>query len=222
MPIGINLFGKANAPEAQKDSAKEMMNDWKRRMRTEGREIERGIRKIEQEENKIKKDIQVMAAKGADPVNIKMLTKSLVRSRKAKDRLYTTRATMQAIESELQCTAATMRLNDAMKGSAAVMKQINAVSNVPEVHENMAAIQKEMLRAGLIEEMMDEGMDALDGPEVEEEAEAELDKVLEDLAIDASMRALVLRPQAAADAAVAAAAPAAAAGPARTAVADGG
>merc|ERR1719436_420555 len=171
------------------------MREWQRKLRSECRGIERSIRKIEQEEEKIKKDIKAMAKEGGDPGRIKILAKSIVRSGKAKTRLYTARSTMTAAATELQSQAATMRLADSMKQSTEVMKQINSLVSIPETHEAMAAMQKEMMRAGLVEEMIDEGMEDMDGPEMEEETQDEVDKVLEGLAIDAAVRLAVTRPE---------------------------
>ncbi|CAK9051438.1 unnamed protein product [Durusdinium trenchii] len=196
MPLGINLFGSGHTEEAQKESAKEMVRDWQRKLRSEVRGVDRSIRKIEQEEDKIRGEIKAMASKGGDPKSVQMLAKSLVRSSKAKARLYTSRSIMQSAAAELETTAATMRLSDSMSKSTEVMKQMNSLVRIPEMEESISSMKREMMRAGLIEEMMDEGMEDLDGPEMEEEAEAEVDKVLEDLAVDASLR-MAIRPQAA-------------------------
>mmetsp|Transcript_55527 Transcript_55527/g.173753 ORF Transcript_55527/g.173753 Transcript_55527/m.173753 type:complete len:232 (+) Transcript_55527:89-784(+) len=202
--IGINLFGKANTKEAQQEHAKDLVREWQRKLRAEARDVERSIKRIEQDEEKIKRDIKKMAKEGADPKNIKLLAKSIVRSGKAKTRLYTARATMQATASELGSTAATMRLTDAMKNSTEVMQQMNCLVKVPEMHESMQALSKEMMRAGLIEEVIEEGLEDIDGPELEDEAEVEVEKVLDDLAIDAALRMAVIRPEAAAAASAAA------------------
>jgi len=221
MPLGINLFGSAGSKPAQEVSAKDALRDWQRRLRSEARAIERGIRKIEQEEEKIKRDIKALADKGGDPKNIQLLAKSVVRSEKAKGRLYNARANMTAVATELQSTAATMRLADAMKTSTNVMQQINSLTKVPETMEAMATMQKEMMRAGLIEEMMDEGLEDIDGPEMEEEVQGEVDQVLESLAIDAAIRLAVTQPDGAAAASVASGLPASSR-PAAAALVEGG
>lgn len=195
--VGINLFGaaKANADAKKEEGSKERLRDWQRRLRGEVRDIDRGVRKIEQEEAKIKKDIQT-AAKREELDNVRVLAKSLARSRKATSRLYTARSHLVAVQSELECTAATMRLSDAMKGSAEVMRNMNAVVNVPELQQALSSMQREMFKAGLVEEMMDEAVDDLDGPDMEEEAETAVDSVLQELAIDENIRAAVRVPKA--------------------------
>eukprot|EP00931_Biecheleriopsis_adriatica_P089488 TRINITY_DN63608_c0_g1_i1.p1 TRINITY_DN63608_c0_g1~~TRINITY_DN63608_c0_g1_i1.p1 ORF type:complete len:229 (-),score=74.69 TRINITY_DN63608_c0_g1_i1:10-696(-) len=190
MPFGIefNLFGSGATQQSQQESAKDMVRAWQRKLRAEARTIDRNIRKIEQEEEKMKKDIKGMAAKGADPKNIQMLAKALVRSGKGKARLYTSRSVMQSVAAELESQAATMRLSDAMCKSTEVMRQMNSLVKIPEMEESMTSLQREMMRAGLVEEMLDEGIEAMDGPELEEEAEDEVNRVLDELAVDASLR----------------------------------
>merc|ERR1712232_97747 len=143
-------------------------------------------------------DIKKMAKQGSDPKNIATLAKSVVRSGKAKGRLYQSRAAMTAASSELQNIAATMRLGDTMKNSAVVMAQMNSLINIPELHEAMQGMSREMMRAGLVDEIVEEGLEGIDGPDLEEEAVGEVDKILQELAIDAAVRMQVVAPAAAA------------------------
>lgn len=197
MPLGINLFGAGNSKAAQEQSSKDCLRDWQHSLRSEARSIERSIKKIEQEEGKIKKDIKAIAKNGGDPKSIELLAKSLVRSNKAKARLYTARSTMQATSAELASVVASMRLADTIKTSVVVMRQMNTLVNIPELTETMSSMRKEMMHAGLVDEMMDEAMEDMDGPDMEEEAQAEVDKVLDELAIDASVRIAISKPDAA-------------------------
>lgn len=207
MVLGINLFGAQNTKEAQKENSKEMVREWQSKMRSEARGVDRTIRQIERDEEKIKKDIKKMAKEGSDPKNILTLTKSLVRSNKAKGRLYNSRSAMMAASQEMQNIAATMRMGDVMKKSTEVMQQVNTLVNIPELQESMQSMAKEMRLAGFIDEMIDEGIEDMDGAEIEDEAVAEVDQILADLAIDAAVR-MAVAPPAQVEAARAAAAPA--------------
>merc|ERR1711920_709768 len=119
-------------------------------------------------------------------------------------RLYTARSNMIAVSQELQNQAATMRLADTMKNSTAVMQQVNQLVNVPEMHETMEVLAKEMMRAGLIDEVIQEGMEDMDDDEMEENVAKEVDRVLEAMAIDSAVRMQVAGPDTAVAAAVAA------------------
>lgn len=59
-----------------------------------------------------------------------------------------------------------------------VMKTVNDLIRVPELNQTMQSMSREMMKAGLIEETMGEMMDDMfDTDEIEEDADAEVDKV---------------------------------------------
>ena len=59
-----------------------------------------------------------------------------------------------------------------------VMKVVNDLIKVPELNQTMQQMSREMMKAGLIEETMGEMVDdALDTDDIEEDADAEVDKV---------------------------------------------
>jgi charged multivesicular body protein 3 len=59
-----------------------------------------------------------------------------------------------------------------------VMKVVNDLIKVPELNQTMQQMSKEMMKAGLIEEAMGEMMDdVFDTDDIEEDADAEVDKV---------------------------------------------
>lgn len=58
------------------------------------------------------------------------------------------------------------------------MQAMQSLVRLPEVANTMREMSKEMMKAGIIEEMMDETMESLeDTDEMEEEAQSEVDKV---------------------------------------------
>jgi charged multivesicular body protein 3 len=59
------------------------------------------------------------------------------------------------------------------------MQAMQRLIRVPEVAQTMQNMSKEMMKAGIIEEMLDETMDTFeDTEEMEEAAQTEVDKVL--------------------------------------------
>ncbi|GKV08376.1 hypothetical protein SLEP1_g20011 [Rubroshorea leprosula] len=63
------------------------------------------------------------------------------------------------------------------------MKLVNNLMKAPEVAATMQEFSKEMTKAGVIEEMVNDSVDAaLDSEDIEEETEEEVDKVLTALA----------------------------------------
>lgn len=180
----FNMFGKNNTEEKKKENAKAQVRQWTRKMKGEVRTIEREIQNIEREEAKVKKEIKIAAKQG----NIKgaqMLAKEIVRSHKAKDRMYMTRTQLNSVQMELQSQVATMKLADTLKSSTQVMQHMTKLMSIPQLRETMKELQKEMLKAGLIDEMVSDSMDMLDDEDMEEATQDEVDKILADLAIEA-------------------------------------
>jgi charged multivesicular body protein 3 len=74
---------------------------WRQTIRTQERELDKQIRGIETEEVKVKRNIK-QAAKRKDTASCKLLAKEILRSRKAKDRLYTSKAQLNSLVMQLQ------------------------------------------------------------------------------------------------------------------------
>ncbi|XP_054247374.1 charged multivesicular body protein 3 isoform X2 [Indicator indicator] len=129
----MGLFGKT--PEKP---PKEMVNEWSLKIRKEMRVIDRQIRDIQREEEKVKRSIKEAAKKGQRDVCV-ILAKELVHSRRAMQNLV----------------------------------------KIPEIQATMRELSKEMMKAGIIEEMLEDTFEGLeDQEEMEEEAEMEIDKIL--------------------------------------------
>jgi charged multivesicular body protein 3 len=77
----------------------------------------------------------------------------------------------------------TLRVASAMEKSSSVMKSMQSLMKVQEISQVMQEMSREMMKAGIIEEMLDEVLDdqlEVDD-ELEEEAQKEVDKVLWEL-----------------------------------------
>jgi charged multivesicular body protein 3 len=79
---------------------------------------------------------------------------------------------------------AVLRMSGAMQQSADVMKSMQGLCKVSEVSATMRELSKEMMKAGVIEEMMDDAFEGLeDDEELEEDVQKEVDKVLFELTV---------------------------------------
>ncbi|GAX75605.1 hypothetical protein CEUSTIGMA_g3049.t1 [Chlamydomonas eustigma] len=169
-----NIFFKQEDP-------KELVRKWQADLRSQTRAIDRQIRDIQFEEKKVQKSIKD-AAKRGDMGSAKHLAKEIARSRQAITRLYTNKAQLMSVGNSLTEQLAMIKVAGAMSKSTAVMKEVASLMKVPEIQRNMVEISKEMMKAGLIEEMMNEALDsALDTEDVEEETEEQIQKVLSEI-----------------------------------------
>ncbi|XP_006830717.1 PREDICTED: charged multivesicular body protein 3-like isoform X2 [Chrysochloris asiatica] len=136
----MGLFGKT-----QEKPPKELVNEWSLKIRKEMRVVDRQIRDIQREEEKVKRSVKDAAKKGQKDVCV-VLAKEMIRSRKA---------------------------------STEVMKAMQSLVKIPEIQATMRELSKEMMKAGVIEEMLEDTFESMDNQEeMEEEAEMEIDKIL--------------------------------------------
>nr|KAF6328637.1 charged multivesicular body protein 3 [Pipistrellus kuhlii] len=137
----MGLFGKT-----QEKPPKELVNEWSLKIRKEMRVVDRQIRDIQREEEKVKRSVKDAAKKGQKDVCV-VLAKEMIRSRKAK--------------------------------STEVMKAMQTLVKIPEIQATMRELSKEMMKAGIIEEMLEDTFESMeDQEEMEEAAEMEIDKIL--------------------------------------------
>ncbi|KAB2614641.1 vacuolar protein sorting-associated protein 24 1-like [Pyrus ussuriensis x Pyrus communis] len=165
-----------------KANPQQQLRDWQRKLRQECRNIERQIRDIQREEKSVQKAIRE-ASKRNDMGSAKSLAKEIVRSRRTVNRLHENRAQLNSISMHLGESVAIARTVGHLSKSSEVMKLVNNLMKAPEVAVTMQEFSKEMTKAGVIEEMVNDSLDtALDSEDIEEEIEEEVDKVLTSIA----------------------------------------
>ncbi|KAK0143343.1 Charged multivesicular body protein 3 [Merluccius polli] len=145
------------------------------------RVIDRQIRDIQREEEKVKRSIKDAAKKGQRDVCI-MLAKEMILSRRAVSKLYASKAQMNSVLLSMKNQLAVVRVAGALQKSTEVMKAMQSLVKIPEIQATMRDLSKEMINAGIIEEMMEDTFESMeDGEDMEEAAEEEVDKILFDI-----------------------------------------
>ncbi|KAJ5074928.1 charged multivesicular body protein [Anaeramoeba ignava] len=167
----MGLFGKKQLPP------KEQVKVWRQELRKQQRQLQRQITHIDREELKIKNEAKA-AAKRGDNVSAKILATEIVRSRKAKDRLYTAKTEINSLIMTMQTNVATQNIMGALRNSAKVMQYMNSLVRIPEISQTMMVLSREMTKAGALEEMVEDTFETLDGDEISDEADDEVDKVM--------------------------------------------
>ncbi|KAL2099349.1 hypothetical protein ACEWY4_005829 [Coilia grayii] len=169
----MGLFGKTS-----EKPPKDLINEWSLKIRKEMRVIDRQIRDIQREQEKVKRSIKDAAKKGQKDVCV-ILAKEMIQSKKAVNKLYASKAQMNSILLSMKNQLALLRVSGALQKSTEVMKAMQSLVKVPEVQATMRELSKEMMKAGIIEEMLEDTFESMeDEDEMEEEAEAEVDKIL--------------------------------------------
>ncbi|KAA3464646.1 vacuolar protein sorting-associated protein 24-like protein 1-like isoform X1 [Gossypium australe] len=157
-----------------KPNPQQLLRDWQRKLRQECH--------VQREEKSVQKAIRE-AAKRNDMGSAKALAKEIVMSRKAVNRLYENKAQLNSISMHLGESVAIARTVGHLSKSAEVMKLVNNLMKAPQMAATMQEFSKEMTKAGVIEEIVNDAVDtALDSEDIEEETEEEVDKVLSEIA----------------------------------------
>lgn len=155
----------------------EQVKDWCHKIRKEGYQLDRQVRAIKNEEEKVKRTLKQAATKG-DRDTCKILAKEIVNSRKAVNRIYSSKAHLNSVQLQMKNQLATLRVAGALEKSTEVMVAMQNLVRLPEIANVMREMSKEMMKAGIIEEMLEETMESVeDTDELEEEVQAEVDKV---------------------------------------------
>lgn len=169
----MGLFGRT--PDKP---PKEMVNEWSSKIRKEMRVIDRQIRDIQREEEKVKRSIKEAAKKGERDVCV-ILAKEMIQSKRAVTKLYASKAQMNSVQLSMKNQLALLRVSGSLQKSTEVMKAMQNLIKIPEIQATMRDLSKEMMKAGIIEEMLEDTFESMeDGEEMEEEAEEEVDKIL--------------------------------------------
>lgn len=157
------------------------VNEWTSKIRKEGYQLDRQIRGIQREEEKVKRSMKEAAQKN-DRDTCTILAKEVIRARKAVTRIYTSKAHLSSVQLQMKNQLAILRVAGSLQKSTEVMAAMQSLVRLPEIGAVMQEMSKEMMKAGIIEEMMDETFDSMeDTDEMEEAAQAEVDKVLWEL-----------------------------------------
>ena len=113
------------------------------------------------------------------------MARELIRMRKQGNRLATSRAQLQSVHMQVNEAFSVRKIEGSIKASTGIMKDVNSLIRMPELMGTMRELSQELVKAGIIEEMVSDSLpndELLDGED--EEAEEEVDKVLGDILKD--------------------------------------
>lgn len=171
----MGLFGKSPSRDP-----KEQVREWTSKLRKEQNQIEREVKKIQRQEAKVELSLKQAAKKGDKDV-CKVLAKEIIHSRKAVGKMYASKAHINSVQMQMQNQLSVVKVTGALEKSTHVMQAMQRLVKVPEIQATMRELSKEMMKAGIIEEMLEDTMEGLEDDDLEEAADTEVEKVLWEL-----------------------------------------
>lgn len=156
-------------------------------IRSNTRKLERDIAQLKVLESKSKQYILQASKRGQrNPSQAQQaasetrtFAKEMIRIRKQSSRLATSKAQLQSVQMQVNEAFSVRRIEGSLKASTGIMKDVNSLVRLPELTGTMRELSQELVKAGIIEEMVGDSLpddELLEGED--NEAEAEVDKVL--------------------------------------------
>jgi charged multivesicular body protein 3 len=173
-----------------KPDPKEQMRKCNELIRQNNRKLDRDITSLRVVEQKTRSYI-VAASKRAQKTpsqanqankEARVFARELVRVRKQNARLHTSKAQLQSVQMQVNEAFSVRQIEGSLKASTSIMKDVNTLVRLPELTGTMQALSQELMKAGIIEEMVGDMLpddELLEGED--EEAEGEVDKVLSEV-----------------------------------------
>uniref|UniRef100_A0A8P4GJN7 Charged multivesicular body protein 2a n=1 Tax=Dicentrarchus labrax TaxID=13489 RepID=A0A8P4GJN7_DICLA len=169
------LFGRRKSPE-------ELLKQNQRALNRAMRELDRERMKLEQQEKKIIADIKKMAK-----TLVKIMAKDLVRTRRYVKKFIMMKANIQAVSLKIQTLKSNNSMAQAMKGVTKAMATMNRQLKLPQIQKIMMEFERQSEIMDMKEEMMNDAIDdAMGDEDDEDESDAIVSQVLDELGLSLS------------------------------------
>ena len=109
--------------------------------------------------------------------------KELIRARRTSDRLVTSKAQLNSVQMQVNEAFAVRRIEGSIRTSVGIMKDVNSLIRLPALAGTMRELSAELVKAGIIEEMVGEVLPE-DVDMEDEMPEGEVEKVLGEILKD--------------------------------------
>ncbi|XP_051564532.1 charged multivesicular body protein 2Ba [Myxocyprinus asiaticus] len=173
-----SLFKKKTVDDIIKEQSKEL--------RGTQRQITRDRTALERQERQMEMEIKKMAKTGNREA-CKILAKQLVQLRKQKNRTYAVSSKVTSMSTQTKVMNSQMKMAGAMSTTAKTMQAVNKRMDPKKTLQTMQDFQKENLKMGTTEDMINDTLDEIfDESGDEEECQDIVNQVLDEIGIEIS------------------------------------
>ncbi|EDK43067.1 conserved hypothetical protein [Lodderomyces elongisporus NRRL YB-4239] len=153
-------------------------------LRKNKREIDRSLNQLQPLKKKTEGLIK-KAAKEKDYKTAKLYAKEYININRQYNKLYTSRTRIESITMAINEQWQMNKLTKSIGASTLVMKDVNLLIHIGAVSQTMQELSKELTKAGVINEMMDDMVDLeIEDEELEGESQEEVNKIITSLTED--------------------------------------
>lgn len=152
-----------------------------RRLKSVLKKNERHLNKSLNELSSLKKKTSTLIkqfAKKNDIKNIRIFAKELYQINQQYNRLYTSKAHLDSISMKIEEVFQLNMMQQSISTSTGLMKEVNSLIHLPQMRNTMMELEKELLRSGLINEIMDDTLDIVDNSINEEDLDEQVEQII--------------------------------------------
>lgn len=147
-------------------------------VRRNGRSLDKSLRELAALQTKTQGLIK-RAAKQNDTRSVRIYARELYQIDKQYKRMYISKAQLQSVGMKIDEAFRMQDLQENIALSAGLMREVNSLVRLPYLQSTMMLLEKELVKNGLIGEMLDDSMElATEDEEMEEEVEQEVNKIV--------------------------------------------
>ncbi|CCG21606.1 Vps24 protein [Candida orthopsilosis Co 90-125] len=158
---------------------KEQMRKINQLLRKNKRELDRSINQLQPLKKKTEGLIR-KSAKEKDYKTAKLYAKELININRQYNKLYTSRTRVESITMSINEQYSMNKLTKSIHSSTSIMRDVNSLIHIGAVSQTMQELSKELTKAGIINEMMDDmvDLDYEEDEELESESQEEVNKII--------------------------------------------
>ena len=149
------------------DQLKEFQKNIKTELRQSVRQIDREIFATDRLIKTAQRDVENKIKEGANKKVIKMYAKNAIQAQKTKEKHMVTKNKIKGVEYSLNQMIMNIKMTKVMGKATGVMKNINGLAKIPEISKTIMNVQMQMEKHGIINEMIEEGMEDLDDDDID-------------------------------------------------------
>mmetsp|Transcript_42177 Transcript_42177/g.83422 ORF Transcript_42177/g.83422 Transcript_42177/m.83422 type:complete len:666 (+) Transcript_42177:1792-3789(+) len=175
---------------AQAADARQKARELQFELRLEMKHMERAMKKMVNEEARLQQRLRTEVQRGNTQTS-QLFAKSVVQTKRAAARMQKTKASMQAVDLQVTESIASLSARNCVRLSAEALQQLGETVQLPELEQAVQKLHREAVHFARVEDAVDGGLGC--SCEVEEVADAEVQKLLEELEVERHLQRHVIR-----------------------------
>lgn len=152
-------------------------------LRKNKRELERSLNQLQPLKKKTEGLIK-KSAKAGDAKTAKIYARELININNQYKKLHISKTRLESINMSINEQWQMRKMTQSIQASTGIMRDVNSVLNLGVLTGTMQELLKELMKAGIINEMMDDMVDLDVNEELEDESQEEVNKIISSLTED--------------------------------------